>query len=769
MRSRGRTLPLVASVALSLMLGLGSSCGGGSGSPHETPPRYAVVQRDFAWEAAPDDESHPAVPLTQLWDFEADDHSWQVPLRAGRAETWDGVLRASGEMTASGKAERVDIVGPRTDLVEAELHHWLSLRMRTTSARTLQLFWHAEGEIFSSDRSTSPMRLDDSGEWATYSVSMAGLRGVREAADAAEGVRRFRLRFGGPDGRPVQVEIDRIVLLSDYDDPGGRSFTEGRLLRGGIARDGVALRTPGAVTATLPAGGPGRLRMSLAVAGTDQAVSLVVADLDGLIQPARFDVPPYARWKEVRLDLPSRSSPLRLTVRAERPAGSRAVVLVGSVMRLALAEQPGPSVILYVEDTLRADHLSTYGYARPTDPFLSELAGEGATFTHVWSTSNWTRPSISSLLTSLDPVAHGNQVHTRRVPEALTTLAETLGEAGWITASFVTNYHAGAWAGLEQGFDIAAEPWAYGATRIESTLTSSALTEPLAAFLAEHADEQVLVFAHSLDPHAPYAPEPEDVQAVSSIAARIEPPERLKDKDFTRWRQTTRDYDAEVLHNDRELAALDAALLRLGLKDDTIFVFASDHGESFGTRGRWEHRQDLHEDQVRVPWVLRWPGEVAAGRRIDAPVSLLDLAPTLLGLLDVAAPDAWQGRDLSAQLRDDGAQPVRPAPLYLDAVYGDDRPDKTHEFAVVNWPYKLLGSVRQDGGLRPVALFDLVRDPGELANLLGLADHAQALAGLLDVARERIDAGPLAPRAGADAAPMDPAVLEWMKQMGYLR
>jgi len=762
MTSRGRTLSLAAGLALAL--GLPTACGGGESPASQAPPRHAVVQRDFAWEARPDAQPPAGGPLTRMWDFEVDDHAWQVPMRAGQAYTQDGVLRVTG------KPGTADVLGPWPGDVQPELHHWLTLRARTTTARTLRVFWRNEGEIFSPNRSTSAMRIDNSGEWATYSIEMGSLRGVREFGDAAEGVEKFRLRFGAPNGGPVEVEIDRIVLLSDFDDPQGRGFTEGRLMRNGVARHGVALRAPGSIVGTVPEGGPDRLRMSLAVVGTDEPVTITVDDDEKFrIEPVRRTLQPGAPWFDLKIDLSPRDAPMRLTVFADGPPDSRAVVLIGNVMRLERIQLGSPSVILYVEDTLRADHLSTYGYALPTDPHLAGVAKEGATFTHAWSTSNWTRPSISSLLTSLDPVAHGNQEHTRRVPAALITLAEALGEAGWITASFVTNYHAGSWAGLDQGFDVAAEPWAYGASKLESTLTSASLSDPMAAFLAEHADEQVLVFAHSLDPHAPYQPEPEDVTALARSKTTIEPPDDLMDKEFSRWRKSTRAYDAEVLHNDRELALLDARLERLGLRDDTIFVFASDHGEAFGERGHWEHRQDLHENQVRVPWVLRWPGEVAAGQRIDTPVSLLDVAPTLLGLLDVAPPDAWQGRDLSSQLRDAGADPVRPAPIFLDAIYGQDRPDKTHEVAIVNWPYKLVAAVRQDGEVRPAALFDLEADPGELSDLLGSAAHAQALAGLVDLAQERLDAGPLAGRAGADAAPMDPAVLEWMKQMGYLR
>jgi len=358
------------------------------------------------------------------------------------------------------------------------------------------------------------------------------------------------------------------------------------------------------------------------------------------------------------------------------------------------------------------------------------------------------------------------------VPDELESLAEALEAAGYLTASFVTNFQAGAWSGLDQGFDPHRDPTAFGASPVESTLTSGTIREPIERFLREHADERLFVFAHSLDPHGPYRP-PEDCQAALAAdgSPRVAPAEV---GDAARWERDTLAYDGEILNNDRAIGALDDVLAALGLRERTLFVFVSDHGEAFGEHGRWGHQRSLHEEEIRVPWILRWPQRVPAGTRLSLPVSLLDVAPTVLGLCGAAAPAAWQGRDLSAALLSGQPPPDAHArPFLLDVVYADEAPRGAEELAAVLWPWKLIVAREAGDVLRPVALFDLAADPRELHDLLAdpapAADVAARVEGLRAFLAERLAAGPLVSGAGATAGALDPAVEAWMRQMGYLR
>jgi len=172
-----------------------------------------------------------------------------------------------------------------------------------------------------------------------------------------------------------------------------------------------------------------------------------------------------------------------------------------------------------------------------------------------------------------------------------------------------------------------------------------------------------------------------------------------------------------------------------------------------------------------VPLVLRWPGRLPAGRRIDLPFSLTDLAPSLLGLLGQPIPDDWEGADLSAQLAGAGSDSGAVAlpterPVFLDAFYNPDQDQHGEELGVVQGGFKLVARLEEDV-LSPQALFDLTADPGELRNLVDESAQAARVAGLLDLLDQARAAAP--PVRQGEAAGLDPALAEWMRQMGYLR
>jgi len=680
-------------------------------------------------------------------------------------------------LTGTGQ---VHLLGPGPGDVNPEIQSRIVVAARVHGATTYSVAWRGPGAEFSRMRCTPDVPIPSTDQLQSLITRMSTLRGIHGEPGADQGVEELRLRFSGPPGAPITVAVDQIALLSDFDDPGGHGFTTGTLQRAGVQRPGVALRTGVTVSTGLPALPAGRLGLALAAVGSSEPLQVTLRSSDGSLPAQQLTVAPGADWVEHALDLGPAEAPRRLQL-AVAPGEPQALLFVGSVMLLQPATTPRPDLLLYVEDTLRADHLSTFGGSRPTDPWLASCAAQGAAFTRVWSSSNWTRPAICTIFTGLDPAGHGVVKFSRRVPDELVTLAEALADAGYVTASFVTNYQAGSWAGLQQGFDVEADASAYGATTLHSTLTSAAIAGPLADFLREHADEQVFVYAHSLDPHAPYEPPPElEEQLVQQGPARQAPADM---PDAARWSHDTLAYDAEILHNDGQLARLDQALGELALRDSTLFAFVADHGEQFGDHGAWEHHQNLHDEETRVPLVLRLPGRIAPGQHLDEPAGLRDLAPTLLALLGCAAPAGWQGRDLSPLLLPPAGAPPPPGqrpraePQLIDTTYDEppyNEPPRgvPREVALVAWPWKVLAALDQADridALRPTGLYDLSADPGERQNLIERADLAPQLEALLALARERLAVGPAAPGAAADAAAMDPALRQWLQAMGYVR
>ncbi|MCB9896880.1 MAG: sulfatase-like hydrolase/transferase [Planctomycetes bacterium] len=736
-----------------------------AGRTTRRPPARASppAARGLPWRAVP--PAAPPPPLSRTWTFDGDDPAWTVE-EPGRGSVEDGHLVAFS-------LDSVALVGPSRGHIDPELQQWLVVEVLPSSdAATLTVQWRGPGDAFAEERQTSPLPLAPPKQGVQrLAVPLSTLRATHNGRDASEGVEAFRLVFAGPPGSRPRVRVDAIHLVSDYDAAPDRLLAQGRPARRGEARDGLALRLPAALEAeVVPAPGE-RLRLGLALAGCAHALGVTLRATSGAdASETRVELQPGADWHDVRLDLaPFAGRPTTLALAADALASDAsdadATLFVGGVLRLQPDVDARPNLLLYVEDTLRADRLSSDGWPFDTDPHLRVVADAGTRFAHVVSASCWTRPATSSLLTSLEPPSHGNTTHLRRISDDALTLAEALAAEGWLTVSFVTNYHAGAWSGLDQGFDQAREPTADGAGRIASTLTSSAVEPSIEAFLAEHRDERVFVYVHSLDPHEPYEPDQEDLDALLPTRAQRPPLSAPRVGDLA---DDSLRYDAEIRHNDRSLARLDEVLERLALRDATLFAFTSDHGEAFGEHGQVHHRRSLFQEELAVPLVLRGP-HVPEGRVLDAEAGLLDLAPTLLGLLGAPVPDVWQGRDLSPLVRGERER-ERPVPLLSHVIYDEPRAGHLEELAVLQDGRKLLAAVTVDGTLVPRALYDLRSDPGETLDLLADADaEARAVAdALLAFARERLAAGRSAASA-AEAEPMDPALREWMAQMGYLQ
>ena len=727
-----------------------------SEAPRSDTERYAVVARELPW--TPVSEPDNPAPLSRAWQGEPLSADWTV--HDGRATAEPGVLLVEGP-------GHVDLLGPADGTYDPRVHQRIELTVENDLPLDLGIHWHSRDEEEPRGRLAQHYDVPASLAPVTREFELSAMPALHELLHAPRAAGHLHLRFTDAEGREVAVRIHSLRLLSDYDGLDGAS-TAGRFARAGTVHEGVAVRVP-ALLALPPLSlqGRDRLRFAAGVAGSTDPlpITLTVRWDGGAEVEQQFLLSPGDDWAPQRFDLPDAPAgqTAQVTLRAEAALPGTTLV-VGDALQLA-PSPGGPPIVLYLEDTLRADHLGTYGYGHPTDPHLQEIAAEGATFEHVHAPASWTRPSVSSLMTSRDVAGHGNRDATRRVSTDLTTLAEALAKAGWLTASFISNPHAGAWSGLDQGFDVASEGQ-IDASITSTTLTSHVLRESILAFLSEHRDERVFVYVHSMDPHAPYAPDDASLQALRDDPAPRATIEGPFAEQFTDW---TLRYDGEIRHNDGELASLDAGLQALDLWDDTLLTFTSDHGEAFGEHRQWDHRRSVHEEELLVPWVLRWPGVVPDGARLGAQVSLLDLAPTLLGLASVAIPDGWQGRDLSALCRGARVEARAQEPLFIDTVHAYPIDGVAHSVAALHWPHKLLAAVDEEGNLLPQALYRLDDDPGERINHLGEPAAQSVEQTLLAWLAERLRQAPPNVDTAATVPAFDPVLREWMLQMGYLR
>jgi arylsulfatase A-like enzyme len=377
-----------------------------------------------------------------------------------------------------------------------------------------------------------------------------------------------------------------------------------------------------------------------------------------------------------------------------------------AALSLWLLRSRPENVIVVVIDTLRRDHLATYGYGRQTAPVLDRLARGGAVFEGLSPTS-WTKPATASLLTGLHPLRHQAVSRLDRLSGQAVTLAERLRDAGYQTLGVSANGWISAPFGFDQGFDEL--------ILLDSVSHAEDVNRELLPRLAALAPPFFL-YVHYIDPHAPYEPRTAWDGGALPAALRAQGPVSIESLDPFTVRQRpaellerVRDlYDGEIRGADRGLGELLRELERRSLLENTVLVVTSDHGEEIEDHGRMSHGLSLYEEMVRVPLVFHAPRHIAPGRRGAA--SLLDVVPTLMDLLKLETEEegGLDGVSLAASLRD-GPGPSGPRQflLHLDHIDGT-------ALALTRGPAKLLL------GQRPYRkeLFELAADPGERRNLL---------------------------------------------------
>jgi len=438
--------------------------------------------------------------------------------------------------------------------------------------------------------------------------------------------------------------------------------------------------------------------------------------------------------------------------------GSGAVERVGGSAVSSMRGGDRPSVLVYLVDTLRADRLGCYGGPRGVSPHIDRLASQGALFEHTLAPSSWTKPSVASVLTGLDPLGHGVNHRLDRLPAAAVTIAELFREQGYLTAGFTTNAYITEEAGFAQGF----EHFEFSQSRSEE-VTAGALEW----LRGTPADAPFFLYVHTIDPHAPYEPSGEFRRR---FAADVSDPaigsfEHIRA--LGRHEIDVTDglladllslYDAEVAENDHAFGGLLDGLRELGRFDDTVIVFVSDHGEEFHEHGVFGHGWDLYSEVLDVPMIIRPP----SGRtpiRVGSQVRLVDLPATVLEAAGLEVPDSFEGASLWPQVVSRGRRSrSRHAISYMDY-------EGRRGIAVVEDGWKLIQPL-SEGFLPGAELYRLGDDPEELDDLS--VDFPIRLGYLQSVARvEQTD------RSNAPAperlSGFDDATAEALEALGYIR
>ena len=399
-----------------------------------------------------------------------------------------------------------------------------------------------------------------------------------------------------------------------------------------------------------------------------------------------------------------------------------------------------PSVVLITVDTLRPDHLGLYGHDRPTSPWLDALAERGAVFDNCVSTSSWTPPAMASMMTGVYPHQHGYDTAAVQsdvvasmpvlAPEH-DTLAERLLGAGLATWAVTTNHHLSKERGFAQGVQ-----YFRGLGMTDDGGRAVRLIESSHEALRETAP--FLLWTHLLDPHGPYW--------------RMEPHASAFDAGLeTAFPGSAETREARLTEHHTVAVARIGALFPPS--EDTIWVVTSDHGEEFREHGNLGHRNPLYEHQVRVPLIVVWPGHIPA-QRVQTPVSLVDLLPTLVELVSGEEPSLPSGGGTS----------------FASALLAGKEPAARAVIAEVRRPQGSERMVR-DGSLKlrlpdhaPSILRDLATDPAEQGAPL---DDSQTTARLQEWLAQH-DASATVLPALVQQRELDPDERAQLEAMGYL-
>lgn len=609
-------------------------------------------------------------------------------------------------------------------------------------------------------------------------------------------------RFVAPRLAPAR---DHDLLLHsarglDVDDGGGEpgAVVTGHFALGAVSRPAVALPRGGSVElpVTLPGGG-GTLELFLGALPLDDAFladapeSLALAG--ALRGPGSARLPFSARvnvgdlgsaaWTRVRVELTDDlEEPGEARLVLEAPDVPRGVVpLLGAprILREGASRRGWPNVVVVSVDTLRADHLGAYGSTDGATPHLDELAREAVVFEHVWSQSPYTLPAHVSLFSGQFPTVHGVKDPGVLVsPGRTRLLGEILAERGYATGAFTGGGLVGPNFGFARGFDR------YGYVDPLSNLDSVRIREHYAlqadssvelargetvdtalGWIRDHADVPFFLFFHTYAAHE-FDPPVRDLRAVGSGLSglygdrkaleslgmtEVFPPPAPDGPTLERLEEL---YLGAIHQSDAGVGRILEELRDLDLLDETILVVTSDHGKELGDHGLVGHGHSLYEELLRVPLLLRVPGHPPG--RVEEPVMLVDVAPTVLDLLGLEVPLGAR----PGNLLEDGMR--RSGPLWAEvdamtlkrALYVDGR--KTIDSPLE--PVKVMPNTV------PAESFDLAEDPREQRSLPDAEARVAEVRAFLEVLEGLAQA---LGDADLGAAALDEGLRERLVDLGY--
>ncbi|HXV64732.1 MAG TPA: sulfatase [Vicinamibacteria bacterium] len=747
----------------------------------------------------------PAPPEPTEWRFDGPSPSWKAGPGIAQAAVREGRLTGrSATDVPILQLERPARVDPADVLQE------VVIRARVSSGSNLAVNF-SEDEAVDLDRLASRVKrfpwplstpLLPGEQIQTYTISAGS---AARTSFPASGIRHVLLQPTDVEAADFEIESVRLVFRREHlaKIPSGVSWQG----LSEIYRETIVTRSPedARFTVTLP---PDPV-LDLAV-GTveDGPVTFsVVAEAERGEERllVRRTITTPNRWHEVTFDLPelaSRETTLSLRLEALEPGAigfwGAPAIRGRSVWQSASREShPRPrGVLVVLLDTLRQDHLEAYGYERETAPSVAALAREGVRFQNAIAQGAWTKVSVPSILSSTYPSSNGVYELFHKLPASADTLAESFREAGWATWGASGNGFSGRANNLHQGLEVLHERGSIEVPDGQSrSKTARPLVDRLLEWLETHHDLPFFVFLHPIDPHSPYEPyrpydalwgEPGDSQSLKESIEKVKPlveererngrlPHREDlvdaglDPDVFNARELAW-YDGSIRAADVEIGRVLERLRELGLEEDTLVVFLSDHGEEFRDHGGGFHEDNVYGELTNVPLILRWPRVIPSGVVVEETVQLLDVAPTLLELAGIAVPGRMQGTSLVPLFLPEEGRRWASRPAISEWKRRIDQLENgVDAFSIVLDGYKLVHNVQRPPGFPEFELYERGKDPLDQHDRA--KEHPELVERLstqLGRWREWAAANKL-PTDEQEAGTLDAEELERLRSLGYVQ
>jgi arylsulfatase A-like enzyme len=633
----------------------------------------------------------------------------------------------------------------------------IQLEIRVPFGRHVEVSWSSLG--------FARMPLPDNESFWTLRVATGGF------SDWDGMLRALAVRTDGVGAGVVEI---RALELQGHREAYPEAVAVTPVTLAGIRRPAIYARPATVATfadVAIPPAGVLRLGLGhLAEGGTaDVVIDVVAGGAPTRVLERRLTA--AAGWEEVAVSLaPWAGQRVALAFGADSTAADD-VVFWGDPTLYAPVADP-PLIVVYLIDTLSAEHVELYGHDRPTMPTLGALADTGAWFERMYCNSPVTVSSIPDLMLSVPTERHGVHSPSLRPPDAFLPLPAVLRAAGFATFSAVTNVNAGPRQAMDRGFGVLVDRIAFAK---ESTADRTVPLAETRAWLETHADRPAFLYVHTAEPHAPYLPPP-------GYAGRFDPDYpgglALMPVSGLPIVRTTRDvqhvralYDEEVLYADARLAAFLAVLSELGVRARTTVLVTADHGEELLDHGEWGHGPSLYDEVLRVPLVMAGPGVAPVGR-VARPVQMYDVMPTVLDLAGVAPAHPLAGESLLPLVARAGVPAASDDGRTIVVSHHRYWGHGTLEYAVIEGRrWKLIfryqpRQVRPDVPASRFELYDVEADPDEYVDRVrDQPAVVRRLVGSLLAYRHRQPAVAMVPARAVD---YDPAQLQQLRALGYI-